>query len=58
MKFKHYYGWKNNPKRQVLHKRRCRILRAGKMGSVLVEFANGQKEIVSSRALRRAAKST
>lgn len=46
------YYWGNNEKRRTLKGRRCRILARGKMRSVLVEFENGQREIVSYRALR------
>jgi len=50
----HYrFAWRNNPKRAALHGRRCRILVAGAMGSVLVEFENGQRELISRRALRK-----
>jgi hypothetical protein len=47
------YGWKNNQKREALYGRTCRILASGKMGSVAVEFGNGQREIISRRALRK-----
>lgn len=49
------YAWGNNPKRATLKGRRCRVLvTARTMGSVLVEFENGQREVVSRRALRTA----
>lgn len=51
--FTHTYGWKNNEKRVTLFKRPCRILARGTMSSVLIEFENGDREIVSRRALRR-----
>jgi hypothetical protein len=47
------FAWGNNTKRATLKGRRCRILKTGRMGSVMVEFHNGQKEIVSRRALRK-----
>lgn len=47
------YGWKNNPRRAKMYGRSCRILASGKMGSVLIEFGNGQLEITSRRALRK-----
>ena len=47
------YAWKNNPKRAQMYGRACRILARGALGSVLVEFEGGQREIVSRRALRR-----
>lgn len=47
------FAWGNNPKRKTLKGRRCRIVASGKMGSCLVEFENGQQEVVSRRALRK-----
>jgi hypothetical protein len=47
------FGWKNNDKRVSMYGRTCRILKSGRMGSVLVEFGNGQLEITSRRALRK-----
>lgn len=56
----HAYAWGRdarpwqNGKRATLYGRRCRLLAvARRMGSVLVEFENGQRECVSRRALRR-----
>ena len=48
----HRFAWGNNPKRATLKGRRCRKIASGKMGSVLVEFEGGQREIISRRALR------
>jgi hypothetical protein len=53
------YSWGNNPhlwkqrKRATLKNRLCRILATGKKNSVMVEFEDGQREIVSRRALRK-----
>ncbi len=47
------YKWKNNIKRQSLYGRKCQILAHGKKNSVLVEFEDGNKEIISRYALRR-----
>jgi len=47
------YGWKNNAKRQALYGRHCMVLARGKMNSVLVEFVDGSREIVSRWALKR-----
>jgi len=33
---------------------RCRVLARGKMNSAMVEFENGQMDIISRNALRRA----
>lgn len=49
----HVYRWRNNPRRAELYGRRCRILMSGKMGTVLVEFENGELVTTSRRALRR-----
>ena len=57
----HYYAWQNNPdlglfpcpKRLTLYRRHCRILARGKLSSALVEFENGQREVISRNALRR-----
>lgn len=49
----HYYAWKNNEKRQSMYKRPCRILATGNINSCMIEFENGQREIVSRRAIRR-----
>ncbi|MCF8129072.1 MAG: hypothetical protein K9N10_11205, partial [Deltaproteobacteria bacterium] len=48
----HKYCWGNNPKRQTLKGRKCRIIASGKMNSILVEFETGQRECVSRRAVR------
>lgn len=50
----HTFAWGNNPKREMLQGRYCRIVTHGQtMRSVLVEFENGQREVVSYRALRK-----
>ena len=51
---KYRYAWGNNEKRKTLKDRLCRVLHRGKMNSALVEFENGQREVVSRNALRRA----
>jgi hypothetical protein len=52
--FTHVYAWRNNERRAALYGRRCRIVAAGRMGTVLVEFENGERVTTSHRALRRA----
>jgi len=47
------YSWGNNEKRKTLKGRLCRVVSRGAMRSVMVEFENGQREIVSFRALRK-----
>jgi hypothetical protein len=51
--FPYFYAWANNPKRATMARRPCRIVATGKMGSVMIEFQNGQREITSRRALRK-----
>lgn len=48
----HIFGWGNNPKRATMKGRPCRVIARGTMRSVLIEFADGQREIVSYRSLR------
>ena len=53
MNLTHYYGWKNNLKRAELFNSRRRVLAQGRMNSTLIEFENGQKEIVSRRSIKK-----
>ena len=52
--FDHIYVWGNNERRARLRGRRCRILARGSLGSVLVEFEDGERVVTSRRAVRRA----
>jgi hypothetical protein len=48
------YVWKANAMRTLDRKGQlCRILSRGRMGSVMVEFEDGFRAIVSGNALRR-----
>lgn len=47
------FSWGNNSKRITMKGRVCRLLARGSMNSCLIEFENGQKEIVSRNALRK-----
>jgi hypothetical protein len=50
----HVYAWRNNEKRATLYGRKCRILaRTPNRRSLVIEFEDGQREIVSRRAVRR-----
>ena len=51
----HFYAWRNNAKRATMHRRPCRIVARGTMNSIMIEFADGQREIVSRRSVRRLA---
>jgi hypothetical protein len=48
------YAWRNNDRRAALWGRRCRIVASGSLGTVLVEFEDGERVTTSRRALRRA----
>lgn len=48
----HLFAWGNNARRAELKGRECRIVCTGKMGSALVEFANGERVVTSRRAVR------
>jgi len=51
------FHWKNTPEREKLFGKRCRILSTGsRLRSILIEFEDGHKEVVSQRAIRRAVK--
>lgn len=48
------FAWGNNPKRAEMKGRICRLIAAGKMNSVMIEFLDdGSRECVSRRALRK-----
>jgi hypothetical protein len=51
--FEYYYAWKNKEKRRTLCKRACRVVVRGRMNSCLIEFENGQREVVSRNAVKR-----
>jgi len=47
------YSWKNNEKRLTLYRRICRVVSRFALNSALVEFENGQREVISRNALRK-----
>lgn len=50
--FDKVYRWGNNPRRAELKGRRCRVLVKGQtMGTILIEFENGEKVTTSWRAI-------
>jgi hypothetical protein len=52
--FPYIYAWRNNSKRTTLYGRRFRVIvRAGR-NSALVEFDDGQREVISRNAIRKA----
>lgn len=50
---KYIYCWRNNDKRATMYGRACTVICRGKMNSCLVEFENGQREVISRNAVRR-----
>lgn len=51
--YEYFYAWRNNQKREALYKRACRVVARGRMNSCLIEFENGQREVVSRNAVKR-----
>ncbi len=47
------YCWRNNVKRATLYGRQCRVLARLGFNSAVVEFGDGQREVVSRNALRK-----
>lgn len=47
------YTWGNNEKRKTLKGRKCKVLKRLAVNSAIVEFENGQREVVSRNALRK-----
>jgi len=47
------YTWGNNTKRATLKGRKCRVLQRLTLNSAVVEFENGQREVISRNALRK-----
>jgi hypothetical protein len=51
--YPYVYVWGNNKKRITMKGRRCKVLaRSNEMNSRLIEFENGQREVVSGNSLR------
>ena len=48
------YPWGNNEKRVTMKGKRFRVITRGKRNSALIEFEDGQKEVISRNALRKA----
>ena len=53
MMYLYIFVWRNNEKRAQLYGKRLRVLARGAMNSALVEFENGQREIISRNAIRK-----
>jgi len=54
-KYEYAYHWKNTPEREKLFGKRCRVVTmGGGLRTVLIEFEDGNRMVVSQRAIRRA----
>lgn len=53
MTYPYIFHFGNNEKRASLKGRACRIIARGTQNSRLIEFENGQREVVSGNALRK-----
>jgi len=53
LSFPYRYRWKNNSKRATLYGRKCRVLVRLPMNSAVVEFEDGQVEVISRNALEK-----
>lgn len=51
--YPYIFFWKNNQRRTELKGKKLKVLCRGRMNSCLVEFENGNKEIISRNAIRR-----
>ncbi len=50
--FRYRYAWKGNTKRRELYNLHCRVVERWR-NSQLVEFEDGQREVISGNALRK-----
>jgi len=50
--FDHYFAWKNNEWREQHYRQPCRVLAAGRMNSILIQFADGERAVTSKHAVR------
>ena len=48
------YTWGSNPKRATLKGRKCKVVARLALNSCIVEFENGQREVISRNALSKA----
>jgi hypothetical protein len=53
LNFPYIYKWKNNEKRETLFGRKCQVIARTRANSALVEFENGQREMISRNALKK-----
>lgn len=50
--FPFYFTWRNNPVRETLYGKKCRIVATGTMNSVSLEFESGEQVVTSRYSLR------
>jgi hypothetical protein len=50
--FFYRYAWGNNEKRKTMQGRLCRVIARGKKNSIMIEFQDGQREVVSRHSIR------
>lgn len=53
MIYDHKYVWGNNQVRAGWRNKKCAVLAHGRMNSIMVEFEDGRKEIVSRYSVRK-----
>lgn len=51
--YPYIYSWRNNEKRREMTNRRFKVLARMRMNSALVEFEDGQQEVISRNAIRK-----
>ena len=49
----HIFAWGNNSKRAQYKGKPCIVLARGRMGSIMIEFENGDRLITSRYAVRK-----
>ena len=52
-RYPYIYRWRNNVKRAEMYGHRFRVLVRGRMNSALVEFEDGQCEVISRNAIKK-----
>ena len=51
--YPYVYPWRNNEKRETMYGRRFKVIHRGRQNSALVEFEDGQREVISRNAIRK-----
>ncbi len=57
-RFPYYFAWKNNDLRRQYYGKPCRLVAAGALNSILIEFENGRRLVTSRNAIRRIPRSS